>query len=193
MKPIHLIIKLLCMCVLVLSCTTDTPEGTFSLSQEAQKYKIDTTITSFQMVDKNNITEEFYLDKHISYFHEPWENGLFEIYSTNYVSVINNYYFNIDLRADDIASTLSISWNYKSNLYYNFKTAEIYGEPKAPLIKLSDSIKIRNKMYYDIIEIDYTNEINKIKDEIPVKTYISGKKGLIKFIRKDGNILERIN
>lgn len=193
MRLTRLIIKLFFIQALVLSCTEDTPVGTFNLSQEAQKYKIDSTITSFQMIDKNNITEGFYLEDYLNYYHEPWEDGLFEIYRVNYISVINNYYFEVNLRANDISSILSINWNNKTQFNYYFKTTEIYGEPKAPSLKFSDSIKIRNTMYYDIIEIDYTNSISKIKDESLIKAYVAGKKGLIKLERKDGNILERIN
>lgn len=193
MRLTRLIIKLFFIQALVLSCTEHTPVGTFNLSEEAQKYKIDSTITSFQMIDKNNITEGFYLDDVLSYYHEPWEDGLFEIYRVNYFSVINNYSFDVNLRADDISSTLNFNWNYKTNFYYDFKTTEIYGDPRAPSLKFSDSIKIRNTVYYDIIEIDYTNSVNKIKDESILKACVSGKKGLIKLVRKDGNILERIN
>ncbi|WP_456376488.1 hypothetical protein [Lutibacter sp.] len=193
MKRIHLIIKFLFIYSLVVSCTPDEPEGIFSLSQEAQKYKIDTTITSFQMIDNNGITEQFYLRNYLSYYHEPWENGFFEIYSIEYSSVLNNYNFNIELRADDISSTLQINWNYNDYLYYDFKTTEIYGETTIPILKFYDSIQIQNIIYYDIIEIDYTNKVNKINSKTPIKTYISGEKGLIKLVRKDGNILERIN
>jgi len=193
MKHILLIIKLLFIYSLITSCTTDTPEGTFSLSEVAQKYKIDPTITSFQMIDNNGITEQFYLNNYLSYYNEPWKNGLFEIYSIEYSSVLNNYNFNIELSADDISSILHISWNYNDYLYYDFKTTEIDGEATIPILKFYDSIQIHNTTYYDIIEIDYTNKINKIDNKTPIKTYISGKKGLIKLIRKDGNILERIN
>lgn len=192
MKHIHSIIKLLFICTLLLSCTKDEPEGTFSLSPEAQKYKIDTTITSFQMIDNNGITEEFYINNINAYYHEPWTNGLFEIYNIDFSSAINNYNFIIELRADDISSTLKINWNYNDYLYYDFKTFEIYGEPTIATLKFYDSIQIKNTTYYDIIEIDYSNKINKIDSKTPIKTYISGKKGLIKLIRKDGNILERI-
>lgn len=193
MKHIHLIINGLTMFFFIVSCTPDEPEGIFNLSEEAQKYKIDTTITSFQMVDNNGITEQFYLNNHNSYYHEPWENGFLEIYSIEYSSVLNNYNFDVNLRADDISSTLTITWNYFDYFGYDFKDTAIYGEPTLPIVKFYESIQIQNTTYFDIIEIDYANKINKIGDKTPVKTYISGTKGLIKIIRKDGIILERIN
>lgn len=193
MKHIHLITKYLLLLFLIGSCTPDEPIGVFNLSQKAQKYKIDSTITSFQMIDYNGITEQFYRNNYISYYHEPWEGGFFEIYSVEYKSVLNNYNFGIDLRADDISNSLHINWNYNNYLDYNFETAEIFGEPTKPSITFYNSTQVQNVTYYDIIEIDYTNNINEIDDKTPVKTYISGTKGLIKLIRKDGNILERVS
>lgn len=185
-------IKYLFLLFLIISCTPDEPKGTFSLSEEAQKYKIDSTITSFKMIDNNGITEQFYLNNYYSYYHEPWENGFFEIYNVEYSSVLNNYNFGIHLSSDDISNDLTVNWNYKDYLYYYFETTETYGDPTTPAIKFYDSTQIQNVTYFDIIEIDYTNSTNKINDKTPIKTYISGKKGLIKIVRKDGNILERI-
>lgn len=193
MKHIRLTIKVLFIAVIIYSCTPDEPEGIFNLSEAAQKYKIDTTITSFQMIDNNGLTEGFYLNNYNSYFHRPWANGLFEIYNLDYKSVLNNYNFTINLRADDISSTLSLNWNYNNYVYYDFKTTEVYGEKATPILKFYNSITIQNTIYYDIIEIDFSEKTHKIDDKTPVKTYISGEKGLIKLIRKDGVVLERIN
>ncbi len=193
MKHIHSIIKGLFVFSLIIGCTKDEPKGVFDLSKAAQKYKIDTTITSFKMVDNNGITEQFYLYGHNSYYQEPWDNGFFEFYGVNYNSTLNNYYLDIDLRADDISSTLYVSWNYNDYLYYDFRYKETSGGSTAPVLKFYDSIQVRDIEYFDIIEVDYTDKIDKIDESTPVKTYISGKKGLIKLVRKDGNVLERIN
>ncbi|MCL7755147.1 hypothetical protein [Polaribacter sp. Z022] len=192
MKHIQLIIKYLFLLFLIASCTPDEPKGSFSLSEEAQKYKIDSTITSFKMIDNNGITEQFYLNNYYSYYHEPWKNGFFEIYNVEYSSVLNNYNLGIHLSSGDISNNLTINWNYQDYLYYYFETTETNGDPTTPDIKFYDSTQIQNVTYFDIIEIDYTNSINKVNDKTPIKTYISGKKGLIKIVRKDGNILERI-
>jgi hypothetical protein len=192
MKHIHLIFKYLFLLILVVSCIPEEPEGTFNLSEEAQKYKIDSTITSFQMIDNNGITEQFYLSNFYSYYHEPWENGFFENYNVEYRSIINDYTLRIHLGADDISDDLNINWNGNYYVYYYFDSGETYGDPLTPDIKLHNSIVVQNVTYFNIIELDYTNNITKIDDKTPVKTYISGTKGLIKLIRKDGNILERI-
>lgn len=192
MKHFHLIFKIFFIPFFIVSCIHDEPQGVFDLSEDAQKYKVDSTITSFQMIDNNGIKEEFYVNDFYSYYHEPWENGFFEIYNIEYTSTLNNYSLRINLNADDISSSLTINWNHNNYSYYYFDTNEIFGDPVNPIIKFHNSIQVQNATYFNIIEIDYTNNIKKIDNKTPVKTYISGNKGLIKFIRKDGVFLERI-
>ena len=154
MKHIHLIFKYLFLLILVVSCIPEEPEGTFNLSEEAQKYKIDSTITSFQMIDNNGITEQFYLSNFYSYYHEPWENGFFENYNVEYRSIINDYTLRIHLGADDISDDLNINWNGNYYVYYYFDSGETYGDPLTPDIKLHNSIVVQNVTYFNIIELN---------------------------------------
>ncbi len=62
-----------------------------------------------------------------------------------------------------------------------------------PEILFYDSLTVKGVTYRNMIEIDYSGKINEIDDFTPVKTFISGEKGLVKFIRKDGITLERIS
>ncbi len=189
MSRILLIISLL----FVLSCAKDTPTGVFDLSEEANKYKISNDITSFKMIDNNGITDLFRLRNFYTHHNEPWENGFFEVYNIEYQSIINNYYFNFKLDADDYSSMLTLNWNNNDYVYYYFKTEEIETDKIKPNIKFYDSIMVRGKRYYDIIEIDYSKNTSSLSNKTPVKTFISGKEGLIKIVRKDGIFLERID
>lgn len=200
MKRIQLTIKLL---VLLLHLITlhgcgEKIEGTFYISEEAQRYQIDTTIYSFKMVDNYGITEEFYMDKHIwytthHYFSEWGVDGTAfgETFGVAYFSVLNDFFFMYVLRADVESTDLEIEWNQRDRFVYNFGTKKVtYGV--APLISFYDSLVIRNIIYRRIIEVDYTSKLSKIDYNTPVKTYISGDKGLVKFIRKDNVVFERV-
>lgn len=95
------------------------------------------------------------------------------------------------LRANVENTDLEIEWNQKDRLVYNFGTKDIENGVEAN-IKFYDTLTVRGIKYQDIIEVDYTDKINEINDDTPVKTYISGNKGLIKLVRKDKIVLERI-
>lgn len=190
MKLIQYLIKLFITFFLI-CCVPDEPQGTFELSKEANKFKIDTTVTSFKMIDNNGITEEFYITNTYTYFHEPWENGLFEHYEVEYSSVIYDLDLGIRLIADEIESSLVINWNYKDYVTFYFKTKEVYGDPITPNIKFYDSLTINNKTYFDILEINYVNRIGKLDSKTPKKTIFSGAFGLIKAELRNGSILER--
>ena len=95
------------------------------------------------------------------------------------------------LRANVENTDLEIEWNQKDRLVYNFSTKDIETGVEAN-IKFYDTLTVRGIKYQDIIELDYTDKINEIDNDTPVKTYISGNKGLIKLVRKDKIVLERI-
>ncbi|MDR2009391.1 MAG: hypothetical protein LBQ22_02790 [Bacteroidales bacterium] len=195
MKHIQSIINSLFIIVILgfSSCNNDL-EGTFRLSDEAQKYLIDTTIISFRMEDNYGISEEFYQSNifyQTHHFFYPLEDAFLENFGISYSSSINRFYFMYVLRADTDHTSMEIEWNQKDMFTMNLNTKEItYGV--VPKVSFCDTMTVRNTNYYNIIEIDYTDNINKIDKDTPVKTYISGNKGLIKFIRKDGVILERV-
>lgn len=200
MRLFQLIIKtifLLIIFILISRCGGDI-EGVFYIADEARKYQIDTTVYSFQMIDNNGITEEFYMDRNIwysthHYFSEWGTEGdaSGETFGVAYFSSLNDYFFMFVLRAQVEYTDMEIEWNQRDRLVYNFKTQEITTDIK-PKISFYDSISVRNISYGNIIEIDYSDQINNIDRNTPVKTYISGEKGLIKFILKDDIIFIRI-
>jgi hypothetical protein len=184
---------------LLLGCWGDKIEGTFYFSDEARLYQIDTTICSFKMIDNNGITEQFYMDRNIwytthHYFMEWGVDGkaFGETFGVAYISVLNDFFFMYVLRADIKDTDLEIEWNQRDRFVYNFGTKKVT-DGIAPKIKFYDNLIVKGVSYNRIIEVDYTGKENLIDLHTPVKTFISGEVGLIKFIRKDNVVFERID
>lgn len=202
MKHIHSIIKLwaiIPVITVVFSSCGDDIEGTFYISDAARKYQTDTNITSFTMVDNYGISDMFFLDQSVwytthNYFSEWGTDGKAwgETYGVAYYSSLNDFFFMFVLRADEDHTDLEVEWNQTDRMVYNLAKGKIESGTDAD-VKFYDSLAVRDIMYYDIIEIDYSDNINNIDDDTPVITYISGDKGLIKFTRKDDVCLERID
>ncbi|PIF05887.1 MAG: hypothetical protein CSA36_04330 [Draconibacterium sp.] len=199
MKHIQLTIKLISVFTLLilLNSCGEKLEGTFYISDEAGKYQIDTTITTMKFVDNLEISETFYMDQNTwytthHYFSEWGTNGKAwgETFGVAYNSTVNRFSFMFVLRADVDHTDLEIEWNQRDRLVYNFTTKSVESGVDAN-IKFYDTLTVRGIKYQNIIEVDYTEKINEIDNDTPVKTYISGNKGLIKFERKDKIILER--
>mgnify|MGYP001096596509 CR=1 FL=1 len=199
MKHIQLTIKLISvvsLLILVKSCGGDI-EGTFYISDEARKYQIDTTITTMKFVDNLGISESFVIDQYTwytthHYFNEWGIDGdaWGETFGVAYNSTVNGFFFMFVLRADVENTDLEIEWNQKDRLVYNFGTRSVESGVEAN-IKFHDTLTVREIIYQDVLEVDYTEKINEIDNDTPVITYISGNKGLIRFERKDNIILER--
>lgn len=200
MKHIQSIIKLISVFILLIllnSCGGDL-EGTFYISDEARKYQIDSTITTMKFVDNYGISEEFYIDQNIwytthHYFSEWGTDGEAwgETFGVAYNSSVNGFFFMFVLRADVENTDLEIEWNQRDRLVYNFSTRTVESGVDANII-FYDTLTVRGIKYKDIIEVDYSAKINEIDNDTPVKTYISGNEGLIRFERKDKITLERI-
>jgi hypothetical protein len=185
----------------------DQLSGTFYISDNAVKYEADTTITSFKMIDNNGITEEFDLsmdDMIISYdsygYHHFFSSlnwykkpAYGEAFIINYKSVLNNYSFNYTIRATGVYTLMEIEWNnIDNNIFsYYFDERKVTSTLK-PTVTFLDTMEVRNVVYHNIIEIDYSKIDYLINNNTPVKTYIAGKDGLIKFERKDNVVFERI-
>uniref|UniRef100_UPI0032169DAA hypothetical protein n=1 Tax=uncultured Draconibacterium sp. TaxID=1573823 RepID=UPI0032169DAA len=197
MKHTQLIINAFFFIALVFfSSCGDKIKETFYLTDEAKRYQIDTTITSFNMVDNYGITEEFYVDESIWYtthhYFSNYGNGITdETFGIAYFSSLNDYSFMFVLRADIEDTDLEVEWNQKDRLVYNFGTQEVESEIMGE-VSFYDTLTVKGVKYENIIEIDYSKVKNKIDTDTPVKTYISGDKGLIKFIRKDNITMERV-
>ncbi len=199
MKHIQLTNKLILISALSLllnSC--GDIKGVFNISSDARKYQIDTTITTLKFVDNYGISEEFFMDQDVWYkthhYYSEWGSdgdAWGESYGAAYSSTVNGFFFMFGLRATVENTELEIEWNQKDRLVYNFRTKTVeYGVDAK--INFYDTLTVRGIQYKDIIEVDYTEKINEIDKDTPVKTYISGNKGLIRFERKDNVILERI-
>lgn len=170
----------------------------FYFTPEDLKYQPDTTGYPFKMVDNHGITEEFYVDRTNFYPDHHYFSILgnecdpvSETFGIAYHSTVNDYFISMVMRAGIPSASLEIDWNLRNWFTYDFGTAKVI-DGIAPEIYFYDSLTVRGKTYYKIIEIDYTGKINQIDANTPVKTYISGNEGLIKFIRKDNITLERI-
>lgn len=184
--------------LLMYSCGNDI-KGTFYISDKAQKYEIDTTISTINFVDNNGISESFSLDDDIwysthHYFTEWGTKGeaYGETYGLNYTSTVNRFFFMYVIRADVGYTTLEVEWNQTDRTEINFNTEQVESGVNAE-ITFSDSLEVNGITYRNIIELDYSGNLDAIDDDTPVKTYISGDKGLIKFSRKDGVTFKRIN
>lgn len=200
MKHIRLTIRIIAPLIILIifnNCGGDI-EGTFYISDEVRKYQIDTTITSIELIDNYGISEAFYLDQNIWYtthhYFNAWGtdgDAWGETYGVAYHSTVNGFFFMFVLRADVENTDLEIEWNQRDRLVYNFGTKAVESEVKAK-INFYDTLTVRGVTYHDIIEVDYTDKTNETGYDTPVKTFISGNKGLIRLERKDGIILERI-
>lgn len=173
-------------------------EGTFYISDDAKKYEIDTTITSITFIDNYGISESFSLDNKnwfsIHHYFSEWGtdgDAFGETYGLFYTSTVNRFFFMYVLRADVDYTTLEIEWNQKIRTVINFNTKQVESGEYAS-ISFSDSLIVNGIKYQNIIELDYSDNLDAINDITPVKTYISGNKGLIKFSLKNGVTFERI-
>ncbi len=173
-------------------------EGTFYLSKKSLKYQIDTTITSFTMIDSHGITESFYMDNRHwysthHYFNEWGVDGTAfgEVFGVAYHSTVNDYFFSFTLRADTDHTDMEIEWNQTDRITYDIENEMVtYGPPAD--VQFLDSLLIADTIYRDIIKIDFTGLEDKIQENTPLTTYLSGTTGLIKFERADGIISSRI-
>jgi hypothetical protein len=179
------------------SCYKD-PEGYFCFSDEAAKYQIDTNILSFKMVDNNGITDGFYLDQYgwyatHHYFYQWGDNGkaFDETFGVMYISSVSYIDFMFVLRAHETGTELEFEWNQDDLFYYNLDSEKITSGIN-PQILFYDSLQVKQTIYHDILEIDYSAILNKIHKQTPSKIYLAGKEGLIKYIRQDGIVYERV-
>lgn len=196
-KPFQLIIKYLIFPLLIflVGCGGENPEGVYYFSDDARNYQFD-TVNSFKMIDNHGITEQFYVDNYSwyprHYFFDQFGGMYCETFGIAYHSALNDFFFFYLIRAEIDYTGLRVEWNQKDALIYNFNEKKITSTAIVPAIQFYDSLLVRDVIYSHIIEIDYTDNIDLIDENTPVKTYISGDKGLIKFIRKDEIIAERI-
>lgn len=189
----------------------------YYISSYAKKYIFNVTQTTILMNDNVGMQEEFSLSTNFIYnvkvptyyyFERFIGTGMykgtayFETFGASYISVLNRYFFRYIITGG-FDTRLEIKWrediyDFKTSSFldnnrfeYNFKTKNVSSKVK-PEVNFYDSMLVRNVIYQDVIEIDYSNIENLIDENTPVKSYFSGKSGLIKLILKNGYELERI-
>lgn len=189
----------------------------YYISGDVKKYTFDVTKTSFQMSDNVGMQEKFHISTNRTYngqiptyyYFEPvvcsgiyTGTAYFENFGVSYQSVLNSYFFRYIITGG-FETQLTIKWSedvYDFNtrtfldnnrFEYNFKTKKVTSKVK-PDVNFYDSINVKDFVYQDVIEIDYSDVKDKIDENTPVKSYFSGKSGLIKIMLKEGIVLERI-
>lgn len=180
--------------MLISSCGEEL-KGTFNICDEAKKYMVDTTITSFKMVDNYGITETFYMHNSIWYAQHLYYyiNGdaYFQHFGVAYTSVLNDYFFMFTMRADDQDTFMEIEWNQRERFGYYFKQKKIQATPK-PTMQFIDSIEINGVDYTDVLIIDYS-AVATLKDpKTPLTTYFAAGYGLVKVKINETITLERV-
>ncbi len=208
------------LCCTFTSCEVEDISGKhYYISNEVRKYMADTTQKYIDMVDNVQMKERFKIEKNY-YFSIEEPNYLYfstftgagtisgvaysEIFSIAYKSVLNQYYFRFRITGNyDNETMLEVKWcedsyNFSKNDFddnnrfeYNFRTKKVTSKLK-PKVIFHDSLTIAETTYFDIIEIDYSSKKGKINENTPIKTYFAKNAGLIKFVPKEGIVLERI-
>ncbi len=160
-------------------CERVDNEGMYYLADEARNYQIDTTVTSFKMIDNYGITEEYYMDGYQNQKHHYYYQGAGwygEIFDVTYRSVLNDYFFMFSLRALFGDTELWFEMNQQDIIIYNFNKRKVTSDI-TPAIHFYDSLLVKGIKYDYIIEIDYSDQMDDLYENTPVKTYISGDKG----------------
>jgi hypothetical protein len=197
MKSILLTIKTTLLFVVsatICGCGCDSEKEMYQTAEIASKYQMNTRIESFKMVDSYGMTDKFYIGNYDNRITLVYTGTLYSAnYRTvgaDYMSTLNGYFFTFTIAISDNV-ILNMGWNRRNGFEYDFITGKVSGNI-VPVVSFYDSLTVKGVTYQDIIEVDYSNRISDIDNNTPVKTYISGAIGLIKFIRKDGVVAERI-
>jgi hypothetical protein len=170
-------------------------------------------VDNVQMKEKFHIERNYFFNTQEPYYHyfSEFKGGgsvkgtaFAETYTIAYKSILSQYYFRFRIRGSLLnQTTLEVKWcedryNFYKNDYednnqfeYNFCSKKVTSKIK-PKVSFYDSLTISNTTYFDVIEIDYSNIKDKINENTPIRTFFASKVGLIKFIPKDGIIVERI-
>ena len=181
---------------IILSGCGEPLEGTFNICDDAKKFMVDTTITSFNFVDNYSITESFYLhnrtwyEQHLYYYISG--EAYFQHFGAAYSSTLNDYFFMVTMRADEEDTYMEIEWNQRERFGYYFLQNKIEATPK-PSMEFLDSLVVQEFTYYDVIKIDYSPVASQKDPLTPMVTYFAAKYGLIRFDVNDSIWLERVN
>lgn len=193
----------------------------YYIVDDVRKYMVDTTQTSFDMTDNNQITETFYIEKSgFNYLDRPYYHYFSSFrgagyiqgraYAENFNIAYKSRFSDYDLKFEitgwmDSVSILVVKWGedkveygkreFDDNDYwfvYDFARKKITSKLK-PEIIFHDSMTLKSKTYFDIIEIDFSKMSKTKRKNAPMKIYFAGKEGLIKFAPIDNIELVRNN
>jgi hypothetical protein len=193
----------------------------YYIIDDVRKYMVDTTQTSFDMTDNNQISETFYIEKSgFNYLDRPYYHYLSSFQSIGYVQgrayaenfniAYKSRFSDYDLKFEitgwmDNVTILVVKWGedkkefgkreYDDNddwFVYDFYRKKITSKIK-PKIIFHDSMTLKSKTYFDIIEIDFSKMSKTKRKNAPMKIYFAGKIGLIKFVPIDNIELFRNN
>jgi len=216
------IVKIIIGCTIALTqigCVTENIEGNrYYIDANSRKYMIDTTITSFTMVNNNGKTEKFKLDKYISlevpkqwyYYFEPFFGGgqlsgkaYAETIGVSFKSELYEYNFGYCITGSIFETKMNVDWRpvvfdreknnvvESNSLEFNLISKKVtsYFKPK---VTLHNQLEVQTVTYKDVIEINYSGMEKHIIPETPRIAYFAGKYGLIKLVKQDGTVLERV-
>jgi hypothetical protein len=205
MKYFLSIIKTIVICVIcffLYNCEGEDQkyEGNFLLRDETRGYIIkDTVSATFKMIDNHDIVDEFSNSNGYMNIYLGSTGTIFKIqqqFMLVSISLLNNYTFRYELLADKESDQMKIyvsPLSFFDPAVYDFASKKVStNQDPLPEIKFYDEMEVRGIVYHKIIEIDYSKDQDKLKNNFPVHIYYSTDKGLIKFIRKDGIFFERI-
>ncbi len=202
MNNLWLIIKfilLLSISIMLSSCCKSDLHGTYRFDSFARQYMLDTTITSFPMIDNLGFKESFISSggNYISFYHggdldRCGVQFLMQTFDLSYASTINHYtlHYHISAAVDDNGPSININW-YNNNKSFDIslypKTGETYsGYENSYTLANLDSMAVRGKVYHNVMKIILWDS------EDTWTLYIARPEGLIKLVRPDGIYSERL-
>ncbi len=190
--------------ILFLSCCEEFNITTAFKAQE-RIYLPDTNRFSYLVKDNHDLLDEFHIvPSHLLIPSKHHFNKLIdqsnqsrkceqiyhsEIFKISYRSAINNYYYAFKMWTEPEGTIIEIEWknrDYRTRHYFD----RIVGGYIKSSFNFMDSFILNNQTYKNVIEVDYTESINTLPDDHPIKLYFASNYGIIKFISKDGIVTE---
>lgn len=199
--------------ILILSGCCKNKQDTFMYISDEAKMYIPDTCEIFYMIDNYGITEPFQLTKSYNYYtnEENYHNFIvryqsdedrcgntttYEYFSIEYLSSLNNFFFNISIYPNIETNMLQINWNQYIYVSYTFETGEIEYqvsneiiEENLPLVTFIDNFELKDTIMNDVMYVDFSNVENT---ETPLKIYVAPHIGLVKYILRNDVEAERV-
>jgi hypothetical protein len=192
MKPIVYLISIVILFAISLSSCLERETPKFYLSEDAKAYKIDTSVSVFNMIDNYGISDQISIVSVTGVVPDEESNGKFDPDSEDFMVEYNSSAYNNELSfylsANSSGSNFSITWG-SDFVRYNFDEQEvIYGS--GAQLAFYDTMTVKGVVYNDIIEIDSKNMSDR--SDMPEKVYYAATIGLIKYEVNDSIYVERL-